>query len=98
MKRRAAVEPTIGHVKIDYRLERNCLKGTFSCTLNALFRAAAMNLKKLLGSFLVWLLGLIAQLFPTPRHPHFNHASPKTGVLQRRLMTSRLQLAFLVSC
>lgn len=43
MKRRAAVEPTIGHLKADYRLERNRLKGTLGDRLNALFSAAAMS-------------------------------------------------------
>lgn len=54
MKRRAAVEPTIGHLKSDYRLERNRLKGRVGDALNALFSAAAMNLKKLLGFFLAF--------------------------------------------
>ena len=66
MKRRAAVEPTIGHLKNDYRLERNRLKGQLGDALNALFSAAAMNFKKLLGFFLGALLRLLACLrFPT---------------------------------
>ncbi len=64
MKRRAAVEPTIGHLKNDYRLERSRLKGVAGDKLNALFSAAAMNLKKLLGFFLACLLRLLAALLP----------------------------------
>jgi len=62
MKRRAAVEPTIGHLKSDYRLERNRLKGLLGDALNALFSAAAMNFKKLLGFFLALLLRLLSAL------------------------------------
>ena len=48
MKRRAAVEPTIGHLKSHYRLDRNRLKGTLGDALNVLFSAAAFNFSKLL--------------------------------------------------
>ncbi len=68
MKRRAAVEPTIGHLKTDYRLERNRLKGTLGDRLNALFSAAAMNFRKLLRFLLAFWLRLLAALFP-PRSP-----------------------------
>jgi IS5 family transposase len=64
MKRRAAVEPTIGHLKSDYRLERNRLKGRLGAALNALFSAAAMNFKKLPGFFLAFLLRLLCALLP----------------------------------
>lgn len=47
MKRRAAVEPTIGHLKSDYRLERNRLKGAVGDALNALFSAAVGLLRAL---------------------------------------------------
>ena len=49
MKRRAAIEPTIGHMKGEHRLERNRLKGTIGDAINALLSAAAMNFGKLLG-------------------------------------------------
>ena len=56
MKRRAAVEPTIGHLKSEHRLERNRLKGVLGNALNALLSAAAMNFGKLLGAVLrFWL-------------------------------------------
>jgi IS5 family transposase len=48
MKRRAVVEPTIGHLKSDYRLERNRLRGAVGDSLNVLLSAAAMNFAKLL--------------------------------------------------
>jgi IS5 family transposase len=66
MKRRAAVEPTIGHLKSDHRLERNRLKGTIGDSINALLSAAAMNFKKLLGFFLLFWLRLSALLWLPP--------------------------------
>lgn len=53
MKRRAAVEPTIGHLKNEHRLERNRLRGIYGNAINAMLAAAAMNFHKLLGAF--WL-------------------------------------------
>jgi IS5 family transposase len=51
MKRRAAVEPRIGHLKSEHRLERNCLKGVRGDAFNAVMSAAAMNFQKLLRAF-----------------------------------------------
>jgi IS5 family transposase len=62
MKRRAAVEPTLGHLKSDHRLERNALRGTLGDSINALLSAAAMNFGKLLGFLLPLLLALLDRL------------------------------------
>ena len=45
-KRRAAIEPIIGHIKSDYRMERNYLKGFIGDEINLLLAASAFNLKK----------------------------------------------------
>lgn len=67
MKRRAAVEPTIGHLKSEHRLERNRLKGTIGDAINAILSAAAMNFQKLQGFFWHFCLRLFASLFsPLP--------------------------------
>jgi IS5 family transposase len=50
MKRRAAVEPSIGHLKNEHRLERNRLKSVAGDAINAILAAAAMNFHKLLGA------------------------------------------------
>ena len=63
MKRRAAVEPTIGHLKSEHRFERNRLKGTKGDAINAILSAAAMNFQKLLGFFWHLWLRLLDQLF-----------------------------------
>lgn len=67
MKRRAAVEPTIGHLKCDHRLERNQLRGTLGDSINAILSAAAMNFGKLLGFLWAFLLQCLEMLYPTDR-------------------------------
>jgi IS5 family transposase len=51
MKRRTAIEPSIGHLKSEYRLERNRLKGVAGDAFNAFLSAAAMNFQKHLRAF-----------------------------------------------
>jgi IS5 family transposase len=48
MKHRAAVEPSIGDLKTEHRLDRNRLKGAAGNAVNAVLAAAAMNFQKLL--------------------------------------------------
>jgi IS5 family transposase len=48
-KRRAAIEPVIGHLKHDYRMIRNYLKGSSGDTINLLLSAAAMNFKRVMN-------------------------------------------------
>jgi IS5 family transposase len=67
MKRRAAIEPIIGHMKSGHRLERNRLKGTPGNAINALLSAAAMNFGKLLkwvGRFWTFFSSLLRMIFP----------------------------------
>ena len=45
-RRRAAVEPVIGHLKSDHRMARNFLKGFKGDEVNLLLAASAFNLKK----------------------------------------------------
>lgn len=45
-RRRAAIEPTIGHLKHRFRLDRNWLKGSKGDQFNLLMAAAAFNFKK----------------------------------------------------
>lgn len=46
--RRAAIEPVIGHLKGDHRMERNYLKGEIGDHINALLSGCGRNLRKLL--------------------------------------------------
>ncbi len=45
-RRRAGIEPIIGHLKQDFRLSRNYLKGTNGDMANVILAATAYNLKK----------------------------------------------------
>ncbi len=45
-RRRAAVEPVIGHLKSDYRLLRNYLKGVEGDMINTIMAAVAFNMMK----------------------------------------------------
>jgi IS5 family transposase len=47
--RRAAIEPVIGHLKRDYRMGRNFLKGIIGDEINVLMAAAAMNFKRVIN-------------------------------------------------
>ena len=44
--KRAGIEPTIGHLKSDYRLGRNFYNGVVGDTVNVLLAAAAYNFKE----------------------------------------------------
>lgn len=49
LKRRNAIEPTIGHLKHDHRMDRCYLKGEQGDKINALGAAMGLNLRKLLA-------------------------------------------------
>ena len=51
-KRRAAIEPIIGHLKSDHRMKKNFLKGFVGDEMNLLLAASAFNLKKWMNNFL----------------------------------------------
>ena len=46
MKRRTAVEPNIGHLKQEHRMDRNRLKGKLGDSINAIMSAVGMNFRK----------------------------------------------------
>jgi len=48
-RRRAAIEPVIGHLKSDFRMGQNYLHGNSSPQINALLAATGWNLKKLMA-------------------------------------------------
>jgi IS5 family transposase len=63
-RRRAGIEAIISHLKFDYRLVRNYLKGTVGDSINLMMAAAAFNFKKLmtqLQHFLHLLLGYVVK-------------------------------------
>ncbi|MBX3678931.1 MAG: IS5 family transposase [Rhodocyclaceae bacterium] len=58
LKRRQAVEPTIGHLKADHRMDRCWLAGSMGDALHAVLCAAGFNLR--------WLMRAIARLLAKP--------------------------------
>ncbi len=52
LKRRSAIEPVIGHSKLDHALGRNFLRGTTGDRINALLAGCGFNLRKLFRFFL----------------------------------------------
>jgi IS5 family transposase len=61
-KRRAAIEPKIGHLKHDHRLSRNYYKGIKGDNINVMLAAAAMNFKRMINKWKVNPLVFLAQL------------------------------------
>lgn len=62
MRRRAAVEPLIGHIKNEHRMERNYLAHTQGDAINAILAAAGYNFRLLL-TWLRLLLRLMLVMF-----------------------------------
>ncbi len=50
-KRRAAIEPKIGHLKQDHRLSRNFYRGIKGDNRNVMLAAAAMNFKRMMNIY-----------------------------------------------
>jgi IS5 family transposase len=76
MHRRAAVEPVIGHLKSDHRMNRNYLKGRAGDRANAVLAAAGYNfalllhwLEELLRAFFLPCSAVPCQMQPSPKLP-----------------------------
>jgi len=50
-RRRSAIEPVIGHLKSDNRMNRNYLKGIIGDNINALLCGCGANIRKLIAAF-----------------------------------------------
>ena len=70
MRRRAAVEPVIGHIKNEHRMDRNYLAGTQGDAINAILAAAGYNFRLLLKWLRLFLRLWLAMLFTTVRPLH----------------------------
>ena len=67
--RRAAIEPVIGHIKEDHRMDRNYLKGRDGDRANAVLVAAGYNFSLLLRWFEALLRAFIAAILRAPSTP-----------------------------
>lgn len=62
-KRRSAIEPVIGHVKQDNRMNCNRLKGKLGDKLNAILSACGFNFRKLLRAIALFFVFLLKMPF-----------------------------------
>ena len=60
---RAAIEPIIGHLKTDFRMQQNCLPGEKGPQINAFMAATAWNLKKMMEKLKEKILQIIFRMF-----------------------------------
>ena len=69
LRRRSAIEPSIGHMKTDNRLQRNQLTGKEGDGINALLAAVGYHFRKLLRLFFALIQWLMRRLDPAPAAP-----------------------------
>lgn len=50
-RKRASIEPVIGHLKADHRVNRNFYKGIFGDNINIMLAAAAFNFKRMMNKW-----------------------------------------------
>jgi len=65
LKRRQAVQPSIGHLKADHRMRRNFLKGTQGDAMNPILAAAGFNIRWLMRWLVVfwrWILSAVLRM------------------------------------
>ena len=72
LKRRAAVEPVIGHLKSDHRMDRNFLIGAHGDATNAVLAAVGYNFARLIAWLraifcVIWLAARLARITSPPR-------------------------------
>lgn len=82
-KRRAAIEPKIGHLKQDHRLSRNFYKGIMGDNINVMLAAAGMNFKRMINKWKINPLLFLSHIFEAifknnkPANPIFLTFFPK---------------------
>ena len=74
MRRPAAIEPVIGHLKAEHRMDRNYLKGFQGDRVNAVLAAAGYNVRLLLRWLALFLRALIQLILFFP--PIADHTLP----------------------
>jgi len=67
MRRRSAIEPVIGHLKNEHRMDRNYLAGRRGDVNNAILAAVGYNFRRLLRWLSILLRLILAALLVTPK-------------------------------
>jgi IS5 family transposase len=70
MRRRAAIEPVIGHIKTEHRMDRNYLAHSKGDAINAVLAAAGYNFRQLLNWLKLLLRLWLEMLFGAVRPTH----------------------------
>jgi IS5 family transposase len=70
LRRRASIEPEIGHMKTDGRLARCGLKGALGDALFAVLCGCGHNLRKILAHLRAWLAQILALIWQMRDHRH----------------------------
>jgi len=80
-RKRAAIEPTIGHLKKDHRMNRNYYKGIIGDSINVMLSVAAYNFKRMMrkwtSSFLLFFYRHILSPVIAIFNPRLHLLSPK---------------------
>lgn len=63
--KRAGIEPTIGHLKSDHRLNRNFYKGVKGDAFNVMLAAAALNFKRAMNALLLSFFSILNRIKET---------------------------------
>jgi IS5 family transposase len=67
MRRRSAVEPVMGHLKDDHRMDRNYLAHRHGDLNNAVLAAVGYNFRRLVWWLRILLWFIMMALFPKPK-------------------------------
>ena len=62
-RKRAGIEPIIGHLKTDHRLNRNFYKGIVGDNINIMLAAAAFNFKRIMNKWKNYFCQILERLF-----------------------------------
>lgn len=97
LKRRQAIEPTIGHLKADHGMRRTWLKGAIGDALHVVLCAAGFNLKWLMRAiarfFGCWVVQFMRQTLQTMDDNRQNNLAKKFGILlDQKLRRAKIQL------
>lgn len=77
--RRSAIEPVIGHVKQEHRMDRNRLGGRMGDELNVIFAAVGFNIRKLLRAYALFLCQFFQLMLLQLVHQLQKHDSKRFG-------------------
>lgn len=79
-RRRAAIEPKIGHLKSDHRLQTNFLKGILGDQMNIILAACALNFKRVMNLWITEAIYRWILFLKTMQEVYSNSFAPKLNM------------------